>query len=75
MATTNHVLFDTRNNRLHTAVFSWGGNHPCAEDHDGPVMLIKHMAHGRVVSERLVLVEEAREEWKRLCAEGYRPKG
>lgn len=50
-----------------TVSFSDGSNHPCAEDHDGPVMLVKS-AEG----ERLMHIEDAREHYGALIKQGFR---
>jgi predicted alpha/beta-fold hydrolase len=52
-----------------SVTFEDGSNHPCAEDHDGPVMLVTHSADGETHAS-LVVVEKARELYAHYARRG-----
>lgn len=51
--------------------FRDGSKHPCAEDHDGPVMIVVRDMDGEVF-ESLVVVEQAREMYASYVRKGWK---
>lgn len=51
--------------------FTPANDHPCAEDYDGPVMMVSQFGDGELLCEALMLVEDARRYYADLRKKGW----